>query len=118
MKDADRKAMRKIFEMQCQICKSMAHPMRLEIVEILHQRERSAAELLRFLGISKANLSKHMSQLTAAGITEQRRDGRAVHYRLTHPEIHEACKIMRSILYQRLRKGEQLASALQKSASA
>ncbi len=103
---------RKIFELQCQICKAMAHAVRLEIVELLHKREMSAAELLEALDSSKANLSKHMAILTQAGIVEASRDGRQVSYRLSHPQIHEACTIMRSILYQRLRQGEKLALAI------
>lgn len=71
-------------------------------------------DLLTALGASKANLSKHMAQLTQAGVVDQRRQGRQVHYSLSHPEIHEACTIMRSILYRRLRKGEELAPAMGK----
>ena len=112
MKMEDRKTMRRVFELQCRICKAMAHPMRLEIVEVLVNGELSAASLLEFLGTSKANLSKHMNQLTAAGITSRRREGRSVLYRLTHPEIHQACKIMRSILYRQLRDGRALAAAM------
>jgi DNA-binding transcriptional ArsR family regulator len=108
----NKQAARKIFEMQCQICKSMAHPVRLEIVELLSEKEMSAADLLEELATSKANLSKHMALLMQAGIVDARRDGRQVHYRLTHPEIHEACRIMRSILYQRLMEGEKLALAI------
>jgi ArsR family transcriptional regulator len=108
----NKQALRKIFEMQCQICKSMAHPMRLEIVDLLNKKEMSAAALIEELGISKANLSKHMAILMQVGIVDAIRDGRQVSYRLTHPEIHEACRIMRSILYQRLKQGEKLASAI------
>jgi DNA-binding transcriptional ArsR family regulator len=115
MKQADRQAMRRIFEMQCNICKAMAHPLRLEIVEVLHSGEMSAAGLLKVLDTSKANLSKHMNQLTSAGITEVRRKGRNAHYRLTHPDIHEACTIMRSILYRQLKKGERLTGVLETS---
>ena len=112
MKPSDRQALRRVFELQCNICKAMAHPLRLEIVEVLHSGEMSAAALLKLLGTSKANLSKHMNQLTAAGITEVRREGRNAHYRLTHPDIHEACTIMRSILYRQLKKRERLTSVL------
>ena len=115
MKPADRQAMRRIFELQCGICKAMAHPVRLEIVEVLHDGEVSATALLKWLGTSKANLSKHMNQLTAAGITEVRREGRNAFYRLTHPDIHEACAIMRSILYRRLKKGERITGLLESS---
>ncbi len=59
----DKQAARKIFTLQCQICKAMAHPVRLEIVELLHRREMSACALLEALGTSKANLSKSMALL-------------------------------------------------------
>ncbi len=108
----NRQSARKIFEMQCEICKAMAHPVRLEIVDLLNKRQMSAATLLKELQTSKANLSKHMSMLMQVGIVEATRDGRQVSYRLMHPEIHEACQIMRSILYQRLKQGEKLASAI------
>ena len=104
--------MKKIFEMQCEICKAMGHPIRLEIVETLNQDEMSAAALLEALETSKANLSKHMALLLHAGIVDLRREGRQVYYRLSHPEIHEACAIMRSILHRRLKKEGLLASAL------
>ena len=108
----NKRLMRKILEMQCEICKAMGHPIRLEIVETLHDEDMSATAMLEALEISKANLSKHMALLLHAGIVEQRRQGRQVFYRLAHPEIHEACSIMRSILYQRLKEEEKLATAL------
>jgi DNA-binding transcriptional ArsR family regulator len=108
----NKQAARKILELQCQIFKSMAHPMRLAIVDLLNRKDMSAAALLRELGTSKANLSKHMAILIQAGIVDSMRDGRQVSYRLTYPEINEACTIMRSILYRRLKQGEKLASAI------
>jgi DNA-binding transcriptional ArsR family regulator len=104
-----RQAMKRLFELQCQICKAMSHPLRLEIVELMSRDEIPATRLLTRLGISKANLSKHMNQLVQTGIAEQRREGRQVFYRLTHPEIHDACTIMRNIMIRRIRREEQLA---------
>ncbi len=108
----DKKTLRRIFSLQCRICKAVSHPLRLEIVDLLNRGEKSAAALLQALETSKANLSKHTNQLMQAGIVDQRRDGRRVFYRLTHPEIHEACTIMRSILYRQLKGGQKLASAI------
>lgn len=105
-------AMMKIFEMQCEICKALGHPVRLAIVDRLNGEDTSAAALIQELGASKANLSKHMALLVHAGIVEAKRDGRQIFYRLTDPEIHKACSIMRSILYRRLKEGERLASAI------
>ena len=108
----NKRTLRQIFELQCQICKSMAHAVRLEIVDLLSQKERTASFLIAELETSKANLSKHMAVLIQAGIVGQRRHGRQVSYFLPHPEIHHACSIMRSILYQRLKRGEKLADAM------
>ncbi len=108
----ENQAMQKIFQMQCEICKALGHAVRLAIVDRLNDDETSASDLIAALGTSKANLSKHMMLLTHAGIVESRRDGRQIFYRLTDPEIHKACTIMRSILYRRLKRGEKLASAI------
>ena len=54
-----------------------------------------------------------MSLLLNGGIVESRREGKRIFYRLTDPEIHKACAIMRSILYRRLKQGGKLALAIQ-----
>jgi len=103
----------KIFQMQCEICKSLGHPLRLQIVDLLNKGESSASDLISAIGISKGSLSKHMSLLAHGGIVDSRREGRQIFYRLTDPEIHKACAIMRSILYRRLKQGGKLALAIE-----
>ena len=107
----------KIFQMQCEICKSLGHPIRLQIVDRLNRGEASASDLIATLDVAKGSLSKHMSLLVNGGIVESRREGRRIFYRLTDPEIHKACSIMRSILYRRLKQEGKLALAI-KSAKA
>lgn len=115
--EENKKLLNKIFEMQCEICKAIGHPLRLAIVDRLSDRETSASDFISELEISKANLSKHMTLLAHSGIIESRREGRQIYYRLTDPEIHKACAIMRSIIYRRLKAGEKLASAIHSVAS-
>jgi DNA-binding transcriptional ArsR family regulator len=110
--EMDKTARQKIFQMQCEICRALGHPLRMAIVDQLKDQETAAADLIEDLEISKANLSKHMSLLIQGGIVESRRDGRQIFYRLTDPDIHKACAIMSSILYRRLKQGEKLASAI------
>jgi ArsR family transcriptional regulator len=111
----DKRALQRIFQMQCEICKALGHPLRLAIVDRLKDGEAAAAALLDDLEVSKANLSKHMGLLTRGGIVESRREGRRIFYKLRDPEIHQACAIMRSILYRRLKEGERLASAISRA---
>ena len=110
--DENKRLLNKIFEMQCEICKALGHPLRIAIVDLLKDDETSATDLIAELGLSKANLSKHMAMLVHGGIVEARKEGRQIFYRLTDPDIHKACTIMRSILYRRLKEGEKLASAI------
>ena len=108
----DQTALQKIYRMQCDICKALGHPLRLAILNRLGNDEIAASDLIADLGVSKGNLSKHMSLLAHGGIVESRRNGRQILYRLADPEIHKACEIMRSILYRRLKGGEKLAMAI------
>jgi ArsR family transcriptional regulator, virulence genes transcriptional regulator len=111
----DRRELRRVLEMQCEMCKALAHPARLEILELLNGKSRPAAELISELETSKANLSKHINLLVHAGIVEAKRNGRQITYRLKHPEIHKACTIMRSIMYQQLKEGGRLAATIRAS---
>jgi DNA-binding transcriptional ArsR family regulator len=108
----DKVLQQKIFQMQCEICKALANPLRMAIVNRLDDREIAAADLIADLGISKVKLSKHMALLIHGGIVESRRDGRQVFYRLIDPEIRKACAIMSSVLYRRLKRGDKLASVI------
>ncbi len=114
LSDIEKDELQKIFQMQCEICKALAHPLRLAIVNRLNAGEAAASDLIADLRMSKANLSKHISLLVRNGIVQSRRHGRQLFYTLTDPEIHKACAIMRSILYRRLKEGEKLASAIHK----
>jgi ArsR family transcriptional regulator, virulence genes transcriptional regulator len=109
---SEKALMHKIFQMQCDICKALGHPLRLAIVDRLHSGEAAASDLITDLEMSKANLSKHISLLARGGIIEFRKDGRQIYYRLADPEITKACEVMRAILYRRLKAGEKLALAI------
>ncbi|MDM7998317.1 MAG: metalloregulator ArsR/SmtB family transcription factor [Acidobacteriota bacterium] len=110
--DISKSDQQKIFQMQCEICKALAHPDRMAIVNCLRDKELAAADLIENLGISKVNLSKNIALLIRAGIVDSQRDGRQIVYRLTDPAIQEACSIMSAVIYRRLKRGEKLASAM------
>jgi DNA-binding transcriptional ArsR family regulator len=112
LSNSDKVVHQKILDMQCEICKSLGHPLRLQIVDRLAKGESSASDLIAALEIPKASLSKHMALLLRGGIVESKREGRQIFYHLTDPEIHEACAIMLSILYRRLKQEGKLASAI------
>lgn len=66
---------------------ALANPKRLELLDLLAQRERSVEDLARELGLSIANTSQHLRALAAARMVESRRSGTFVHYRLASDSV-------------------------------
>lgn len=94
---------RKLFELQAELCKTLANPKRLEILEILKEHpEISVNELADLLEIPKANTSQHLAVLRQAGVVDTRKDGINVYYSLRSTKISEACSLTRQILLERL----------------
>ena len=92
---------RRIFVLQAEICRGLAHPVRLEIVHLLGSEEMSFGDLLK-MGVSKTKLSQHLAVLRRARIVTARRDAARVFYQLTHPEIETACEAVTQVLTQHL----------------
>ncbi len=72
------------------IMKSLAHPVRILIVDALSGGERCVCELNRLADIDQSNISRHLSILKRAGIVADRRDGMKVFYKLQTPCILRA----------------------------
>jgi ArsR family transcriptional regulator len=94
---------RKLFELQAELCKTLANPKRLEILEILKEHPEIAVnDLADLLEIPKANTSQHLAVLRQAGVVATRKDGINVYYSLRSTKISEACALTRQILLERL----------------
>ena len=102
-----------LYRMQAQICRVLAHPRRLQILDLLASGEKSSSELLSALGCSKVNLSQHLALMKGAGLVESRAQGREAFHRLAFTEIKDACGMIRTVLARRLESGFRLARALQ-----
>jgi len=102
--------------MQADICQVMANPKRLQILHLLREAELSVGEMVKILGVAKANLSQHLSVMRQKGILVARRQGTAIYYRLAIPYITEACEIMRDVLLATLAARGKLHRSLISSA--
>ncbi|MGM0365700.1 MAG: ArsR/SmtB family transcription factor [Actinomycetota bacterium] len=97
-----------IFILHANICKILASPKRLEIINALRGCELTATQLTEVVGISKANLSQHMGILVEKGVVLSRREGKNVFYRLSDSRITEACDLMREVLIKNLGKNSDI----------
>ncbi len=108
----DKKMEEKIFEMHAEVCKSMANPVRLKIMSLLREGEKSVEELRKQLELPKANLSQHLGLLRQRGIVSSRRAGLNIYYKVTNPKMIKACDILREVLFELMRESEKLARGM------
>ena len=98
-----------VLEKQVRICKAFANSTRLQLLDLLGQREWPVSELQEQLSISKPNLSQHLAILKAAGVVSARREGKQVYCSLAFPEVKSACRLIRDVLRAQIRQGRRLA---------
>jgi DNA-binding transcriptional ArsR family regulator len=67
--------------------KAMAHPVRLQIVNILMKGERSVGNLANIIGTKQSLTSQQLSILKLRGILKTRRNGNVVYYSLENNSI-------------------------------
>ncbi len=90
------------FALFAEVFSALAHPKRLEIIHHLGGRQRNAGELAELTGLSKANLSQHLSLLKARGLVHCEKCGIFCHYRLTSPKVLETCEIVRHLILEQM----------------
>ena len=100
---------REIYVLQSRICKAFANPIRLELLDLLAERDWFAAELLERLDISNPNLSQHLAVLRSAGIVSTRRQGQQLLCSLAMPQVKSACRIIRDVLRTQIQSRHSLA---------
>jgi ArsR family transcriptional regulator, arsenate/arsenite/antimonite-responsive transcriptional repressor len=69
-------------ERRSSLLKSLAHPARLLIIEMLESSPRCAGELTEAVGSDKTTVSKHLAILKRAGLVKDRKRGTFSEYSL------------------------------------
>jgi DNA-binding transcriptional ArsR family regulator len=78
----------KPFEDQSTLFKTLAHPSRLAILQVLRDGEQCVCHIEAMLKLRQAYISQHLMVLREVGLVEDRRDGWNMYYRVTKPEIY------------------------------
>ena len=102
-----------LYTLHANICKALANAIRIEIIDVLNDRELSFSELKDVTGALKSNLSQHLSLMVTSGILMQRKEGLNAYFRLSTPKIGTACRLMREVLVDNLRKQGELIRQLE-----
>lgn len=77
-------------EMAANRLRSMAHPMRIAVIELLQQKEKmSVTEIYKKLKIEQASASHHLNILKGKGVLASRRDGKKIYYSLKNKTLSQ-----------------------------
>jgi ArsR family transcriptional regulator len=87
-----------LYQLKAEFFKTLSHPARIRVLELLGQRERAVSELLPEIGVEAANLSQQLAVLRKAGLVMTRKEGSSVYYSLTSPRVAELLAVARGIL--------------------
>ena len=98
-----------IYELQAEISKTLAHPLRIAILHYLRDGEKTVNDLTQTLGASQSNISQHLALLRQRQIVKTRKEGSTVYYRVASPKISQACDMVREVLVEQLNQKQEMA---------
>jgi DNA-binding transcriptional ArsR family regulator len=87
-----------LYQLKAEFFKTLAHPARIRVLELLSEREHAVSEMLPEVGIEPAHLSQQLAVLRRANLVVSRKEGSAVFYALTSPDVAELLAVARKIL--------------------
>ena len=91
-----------ISELHARVCKALADPTRLLMVNELRGGAQSVGEIAEALGIAQPNASRHLSVLRDRGIVTMERVGSNTFYTLSSCKVLEAVDLLREFMFEEL----------------
>ena len=80
----------------------LGDPSRLRILSTLNEfGELAVGELATLSGLTRTNLSQHLSRLAAAGLVGRRQQGTTIYYRIVDEPLGELCDLVCASLRER-----------------
>lgn len=91
-----------LYKLKGEFFKTLGHPARVRILELLAAQDQSVGELASEIGIESSNLSQQLGVLRRAGVVDARKDGNNVIYSIASPDIAELLAVARKVLTRML----------------
>ncbi|KZK73861.1 MAG: transcriptional regulator [Pelodictyon luteolum] len=82
--------------------KLLSEPMRLKILRVLCENERTVQEIVNAVNASQANISKHLALMHDNGVVNRRKEGLKCYYRIADDSIIYACFLISKSVVENL----------------
>ena len=105
-----------LYEAKADLFRTLGHPVRIRVLELLQGGPRPVRELLADIGVEASNLSQQLAILRRAGMVSSSRGGSTVVYTLATPDVAHLLLYGRRILASMWTDQEVLLAELRESA--
>jgi DNA-binding transcriptional ArsR family regulator len=102
-----------LYETKAALFRTLGHPARVRILELLRDGERSVGTLQEALGLDSGGTSQHLAALRRVGVVDTRREGTSVYYRAAGPEVYELLDSGRAVVARSLQEQQVLLEQLE-----
>ena len=86
------------YELHASVCKGLADPKRLLILDALREGERSVNDICEVADLPQTNVSQHLAVLREKGLVVARRDGQRVYYAVASKKINQALDLLLEVM--------------------
>lgn len=83
---------------------ALAEPTRLQVLNLLRERERSVGEIAELCGCSSANISRHLALLTQHGLVQRESRGNSAIYSIADPSVYALCDLVCGSIARKLER--------------
>ena len=92
--------------------RTLGHPARVRILELLRDGEHSVGALQEALGLDSGGTSQHLAALRRIGLVESRKEGTSVYYRASDPQVFALLDVGRALIARSLQEQQVLLEEL------
>jgi DNA-binding transcriptional ArsR family regulator len=101
-----------IFALKAEFFRALGHPVRIRLLQLLRDGERTVGALQAALALDSSGVSQQLAALRKQGLVESRRDGTNVYYRVKDRRTLELLELAKRIIAANLEEGQALLDGL------
>jgi len=87
-----------IYALKADFFRVLGHPVRVRMLQVLRDGERSVGSLQDELELDSSSTSQHLAALRGQGLLESRKEGTSVFYRVKDPRTLELLELAKQII--------------------
>ncbi len=97
-----------IHQVKAEFFKTLSHPARIRVLELLREGERPVSELILETGLEASHLSQQLGIMRRANLIQARKVGSSVLYAVSDPQIFDLLEIAKRIIRNSLTETQEL----------